>query len=184
MLSTVLMVVVVFAAMYFLMIRPANKRMKEQQDTISAIQPGSRVLLTSGMFATVRHVGDKQMVVELAPDCVVTVLKGAVTKVVTPDEEEFEYEDSTAADTGLASPVAGAAGDAHTVTGEVVEPAAWSPNATVARDANAETDEPATWAVDGADTGSQDAYLTDSWETQAEPHAGPEFTDPREGERR
>lgn len=88
--------VLMIVAMYFLMIRPANKRAKEQQSTINAIQPGARVMLTSGIFGTVRHVGDKQMVIELAPGTQITVVKQAVTKVVAPEDEEFEYEDDAA----------------------------------------------------------------------------------------
>lgn len=78
---------------YFLLIRPMRKRAAEMQQMTSSIQPGTRVLLTSGLFGTVKHVGDKQLVIELAPDMDVTVIKQAVAKVVTPDEEEFEYEE-------------------------------------------------------------------------------------------
>lgn len=89
----ILMVVAFGAIMYFLMIRPQQKRMKEHQALIASLQPGSRVLLTSGMFATLRHVGEKQMIVELAPGVEITVLKGNVARVVTEDEEEFEFSD-------------------------------------------------------------------------------------------
>lgn len=89
----ILMVVAFGAIMYFLMIRPQQKRMKEHQELINALQPGSRVLLTSGMFATIRHIGERQMIVELAPGAEVTVLKGNVARVAADDEEEFEFAD-------------------------------------------------------------------------------------------
>ncbi|TRY17376.1 preprotein translocase subunit YajC [Tessaracoccus rhinocerotis] len=89
----ILMVVAFGAIMYFLMIRPQQKRMKQHQELIASLQPGSRVLLTSGMFATLRHVGEKQMIVELAPGVEITLLKGNVARVVTEDEEEFEFSD-------------------------------------------------------------------------------------------
>lgn len=93
----ILMVVAFGAIMYFLMIRPQQKRMKQHQELIASLEPGSRVLLTSGMYATLRHVGDKQMIVELAPGVEVTLLKGNVARVVTEDEEEFEFSDDLAA---------------------------------------------------------------------------------------
>lgn len=92
----ILMVVAFGAIMYFLMIRPQQKRMKQHQELIASLEPGSRVLLTSGMYATLRHVGDKQMIVELAPGVEITLLKGNVARVVTEDEEEFEFSDDAA----------------------------------------------------------------------------------------
>lgn len=96
-----LMLVVFGGIMYFLMIRPQQKRMREHQQMVDALTPGSRVLLTSGIFATVLHVGERQMIVELAPGTEVTVVKGHISKVVTPDDEEFEYEDAPATAEGV-----------------------------------------------------------------------------------
>ncbi len=91
--SLLLMIVAFGAIMYFLMIRPQQKRMKEHQALINAIQPGTRVLLTSGIFGTVRHIGERQVIVELAPGTEVTMIKGNIAKVVGADEEEFEFSD-------------------------------------------------------------------------------------------
>lgn len=88
------MIVVFGAIMYFLMIRPQQKRMKEHQQMVDALAPGSRVLLTSGVFATIVHAGERQFIVELAPGVEVTVLKGHVSRAVTADEEEFEFDDT------------------------------------------------------------------------------------------
>ena len=55
-----LLIVAMGAIFYFLMIRPQQKRMKAQQTVISELTPGTRVLLTSGVFATVRHLGERQ----------------------------------------------------------------------------------------------------------------------------
>lgn len=89
----ILMIVAFGALMYFLMIRPQQKRMKEHQAAIGALAPGSRVLMTSGMFGTVRHLGERQAIVELAPGVEITVVKGNIARPVTADEEEFEFAD-------------------------------------------------------------------------------------------
>lgn len=94
----ILMIVAFGALMYFLMIRPQQKRMKEHQATITSLAPGTRVLLTSGMFATVRHLGERQAIVELAPGAEITIVKGNIARPVTADEEEFEFSDEVAAD--------------------------------------------------------------------------------------
>ena len=95
-LTTVLMFGALSVGGYFLMIRPQQKRAKEQQDMIARLAEGSRVMLTSGVFATVRHLGTKQAVVEVSPGVELTILRQAIVRTVPADEEEFEYSDSDA----------------------------------------------------------------------------------------
>ncbi|RMB58759.1 preprotein translocase subunit YajC [Tessaracoccus antarcticus] len=96
---TFLLMIVAFGAlMYFLMIRPQQKRMKEHQATIGALTPGTRVLLTSGIFATIRHLGERQAIVELAPGTEITIVKGNIARPATEDEEEFEFADEVDSD--------------------------------------------------------------------------------------
>ena len=93
----ILMMIALFAIMYFLMIRPQQKRMKADQEMRSSLAVGDRVLLTSGIFATISHLGERQFIVELAPDLEVTILKGNVARKVEAAEEEFEFTDEIAA---------------------------------------------------------------------------------------
>lgn len=95
----IVMIVAFGALMYFLMIRPQQKRMKAHQATIVALAPGSRVLLTSGIFATVRHLGERQAIVELAPGTEITIVKANIARPTTEDEEEFEFSDDVGEDT-------------------------------------------------------------------------------------
>jgi len=88
-----LMLVVFVGAAYFLMIRPQQKRMREHQSQIDALLPGARVILNSGIFATISHIADTQAIVELAPGVEVTILKQAIARVTKNDEEEFEFTD-------------------------------------------------------------------------------------------
>ena len=92
-LDLLLMLVLFAGAVYFLMIRPQQKRMREHQSQIDALQPGERVILTYGIFATLSHIADTQAIVELAPGVEVTILKQAIARVSKNDEEEFEFTD-------------------------------------------------------------------------------------------
>ncbi len=91
----ILLIVAMGAIFYFLMIRPQQKRMKAHQQTISELAPGTRVLLTSGVFATVRHLGERQAIVELAPGVEITIVKSNIARPTTAEEEEFEFSDDT-----------------------------------------------------------------------------------------
>lgn len=93
---TIFMLVALFGLMYFMLIRPAQKKAREQQQLVSSIQPGSRVMTGSGIFATVRHVGDLQAIIEISPGVELTVAKQAILRTVRPEEDEFEYDDEDA----------------------------------------------------------------------------------------
>lgn len=88
-----LLMVVFIGLMYVLMVLPQKRKMDAQRKMLSALEPGARVMLNTGMFGTIRASGNQQMVVELAPGVEVTVLKQAVVRTVTAQEEEFEYAD-------------------------------------------------------------------------------------------
>jgi preprotein translocase subunit YajC len=92
--STLIFIALLVAAFYFLILRPQRKRQQAQQQTMNALSPGSRVMLGSGVFGTVVSVGPRQVVLEISPGAELTVLKQAVTKVVTEDDEDrLEEED-------------------------------------------------------------------------------------------
>jgi preprotein translocase subunit YajC len=86
--STLIFIALLVAAFYFLILRPQRKRQQAMQQTMSALSPGSRVMLGSGLFGTVVSVGQRQVVLEVSPGAEVTVLKQAITKIVTDDDED------------------------------------------------------------------------------------------------
>ena len=91
--STVIFIALLVAAFYFLILRPQRKRQQALQHTMNALSPGSRVMLGSGVFGTVLSVGPRQVVLEISPGAELTVLKQAISKVVTEDDEDVLEED-------------------------------------------------------------------------------------------
>lgn len=112
----IFMMVALLGIMYFVMIRPQRKQMQEQERILNELQPGARVLLANGMFATLREAGDKQMVVELAPGVEVAILRQIVRRPAHEDEEEFEFVDG-----GVVGTAALNAADEQPLSAEVIE---------------------------------------------------------------
>ena len=79
------LVLVVFA-FWLLVLRPARNRQKEFMATQSALAPGSRVMLASGIFGELVAVSDDEVDLRVAPDVVLTVARQAVAKVVVPQD--------------------------------------------------------------------------------------------------
>ncbi|WP_232547837.1 preprotein translocase subunit YajC [Propioniciclava soli] len=96
--STLLMLALMVAAFYFLLIRPAQRKQRQQQEMVSQLGPGSRVMTTSGVYGTIAQLGDRQAVIEIAPGVEMTVLKQAIMKAVDPADDEFVYDEVDAVD--------------------------------------------------------------------------------------
>jgi preprotein translocase subunit YajC len=100
-LASLLPLVGIALLFWLLMIRPAQRRQRETLRMQSAVTAGDEVMLTSGIFGTVRAVVDDGFEVELAPGVVVTVARGAIGTVVNKAElsDEPERSDSDGSDT-------------------------------------------------------------------------------------
>ena len=76
----------VFAAMYFLLIRPQKRRDRERKEMISRLKVGDRVLLTSGILGKVRAINDATVIVQIAEKTKIEVVKAAISRVLNQGE--------------------------------------------------------------------------------------------------
>jgi preprotein translocase subunit YajC len=93
-LASLLPLVGIALLFWLLMIRPAQRRQRETLRMQSAIEAGDEVMLTSGIFGTVKAVVEDRFQVEVAPGVVVEIARGAVGTVVTQAELSDEPERS------------------------------------------------------------------------------------------
>ena len=92
--QSLIMIALLVVGFYFLILRPQKRRQQAIQKTLRELEPGTRVLLNSGLFGTITAIGDRQTQVEIAPGVEITVLKQAIARAVTAtDEDLVEYED-------------------------------------------------------------------------------------------
>ena len=66
--STVFMLVAMLAIMYFVMIRPENKRKKEAEQMRSAVKKGDKITTIGGIVGTVVDVKENNIVIETSAD--------------------------------------------------------------------------------------------------------------------
>ena len=76
------MMLIMFAIIYFLMIRPEQKKQKERQGMMSTLQKGDKVLTIGGLHGAVTNVKDNVVMVRIADNTVVEVAKTAVSSVI------------------------------------------------------------------------------------------------------
>jgi preprotein translocase subunit YajC len=101
-LAQLLPFVVIAALFWLLLIRPAQRRQRQALATQRAAEPGSEVMLTSGIFGTVVSAADDTLQVEIAPGTSVKVTRAAVARVLTqePTAEEIVNDEAPGASDG------------------------------------------------------------------------------------
>jgi preprotein translocase subunit YajC len=85
--ASFLPLVLIFAIMYFLLIRPQQKKMKDLKAMIDALRRGDQVLTGGGIVGKVTKVGDDNTVeVEIATGVTVKIIKSTVVSVMNKTE--------------------------------------------------------------------------------------------------
>jgi preprotein translocase subunit YajC len=83
---TMLLPLVLVAVLYFLMIRPQQKRQKQWQAMLNNIKTGDRVTTTGGIRGTILSLKDDTMIIRVAPDNLkIEVAKNAIASVTTEE---------------------------------------------------------------------------------------------------
>ena len=83
----VVVMVVFFAAMYFIAIRPERKRQKEQENMLSTLTIGDTVLTTAGFYGVVIDITDDTVIVEFGnnKNCRIPMQKAAIVQLEHPE---------------------------------------------------------------------------------------------------
>ena len=80
----------IFGLMYFLMIRPQQKKQKQVQEMLRQLKAGDKVMLNSGALGTVASVADKTVRVTFADGHQVDFVRAAVAEILTDFPGEGE----------------------------------------------------------------------------------------------
>ncbi len=81
-LMSFLPIIMMFAVLYFLMIRPQMKRQKEQKAMMDALAKNDEVITSGGILGKVTKVTEGYVTVEIAENTEVVIQKNAVTMLL------------------------------------------------------------------------------------------------------
>jgi preprotein translocase subunit YajC len=82
----------IIVAFWLLVLRPARNRQKDFMATQTALAPGARVMLASGIFGELVAVREEEVDIRVASDVVITAARQAVAKIVTPEAAQPDDE--------------------------------------------------------------------------------------------
>jgi len=82
------MIVFLFAGMWFLIIAPQRKKQKEQQKMIEALGSGDKIVTAGGFYGIVQSVKDDRVVIKIAEGTKVEVRKSAIEACLNKDANQ------------------------------------------------------------------------------------------------
>jgi preprotein translocase subunit YajC len=93
--SFLLPLVLIGGVFYFIMVRPQQRRVKEQRSLLRALEVGDDVMTSGGIFGTIVDIDDDEDVVtvEIASGTNVRILRAGISRRLTADDEEYDDDD-------------------------------------------------------------------------------------------
>ncbi len=86
-LTSMMPLVLIFGIMYFLMIRPQQKKIKQHQAMVAALRKGDQVVTAGGLIGKVTKVGaDNDVEVEISTGVKVKVVQHTISQVLNKTE--------------------------------------------------------------------------------------------------
>lgn len=70
---------------YFLLIRPQQRRVRQQRELVNSLQVGDEVITIGGMLGTIRRMDDDEVTLEVSPGTDVRIVKSAVARKFVPE---------------------------------------------------------------------------------------------------
>ena len=82
MMGTLIMFGAIFAIFYFMIIRPQQKKSKEREKLLSAVQKGDKVILSSGLYGTVAGLEEKTVLLDVGNNIKMKFERSAIASVL------------------------------------------------------------------------------------------------------
>ena len=78
-----LLLPLMLVAVYFLMMRPQQKRLRQQRELMAALKQGDRIVAAGGIVGTIRRVDDDTLSLQVADNVVIKVDRSSVSRKVS-----------------------------------------------------------------------------------------------------
>ncbi len=77
-----IMIGIFFAIMYFMIIRPQQKRSKDHRKLISSLSKGDEIVTSGGVLGKILKVGDNSITLEIAEGVAIKLQKSSISSVL------------------------------------------------------------------------------------------------------
>lgn len=88
--ASIVYIIILFAILYFLMIRPQQTRQKKHQEMVRKLSVNDEIVTIGGIYGTVVKVKEKSIIVRVADNVRIEFAKSAVSQIVGSRDTEKE----------------------------------------------------------------------------------------------
>ena len=88
MVSTLIMFGAIFAIFYFMIIRPQQKKAKEREALVSALNKGDKVVTNGGMHGTIAGLDEKTCLIDFGNNIKIKFDRSAIANIESPKKAE------------------------------------------------------------------------------------------------
>ena len=90
---TLLLPLILIVGMIWFMSRTQRKQKSRQAETVAALQPGTKVITTSGQVGIVEEVDDEYVTLEISEGVLVQFVKAAIGRVIPEETEDVAADE-------------------------------------------------------------------------------------------
>jgi len=77
--TIILFLVLMFVLVYFLIIRPQRKKQKDQQEMMSELRKGDKVITAGGIYGQIESLGEDSVVLKVESGTTIRVSRGSIS---------------------------------------------------------------------------------------------------------
>jgi preprotein translocase subunit YajC len=74
----IIFLVVIFAVMYLLMIRPRQKQQKQHESMMQELRPGDRVIIAGGIYGQIESLSEDTAILRIESGATMKVARGSI----------------------------------------------------------------------------------------------------------
>ena len=87
MLTSLIPILLIFVIFYLILIRPQQKKQKKHQEMLTMLRKGDKIVTNGGMYGVISDVKEHVIVLKIAENVKIEVVKSAVAAVLEKREE-------------------------------------------------------------------------------------------------
>ena len=87
---SIVLIVGLIVIFYFMLIRPQQKRMRQQMELMNNLRAGDEVLTSAGIYGTITEIEEDTVLLEVSEDVEIRVAKSSISRTFTVREEPEE----------------------------------------------------------------------------------------------
>jgi preprotein translocase subunit YajC len=74
----IIFLVVIFAVMYFLMVRPRQRQQKEQEAMMAELRPGDKVIIAGGIYGQIESLSEDTAILKIESGATMKVARNSI----------------------------------------------------------------------------------------------------------